>query len=80
MEKIQPVVRHLNEKQDTMIKNQNGESKAAVIDMRRYEQMQESMAMVELIAQGKEALVEGRHRPAKDVFRDLKERAMNRRG
>ena len=63
-----------------MIKNQNGESKAVVIDMRRYEQMQESMAMVELIAQGKEALAEGRHRPAKDVFRDLKNRAMNRRG
>ena len=55
-----------------MIINQNGEVKAAVIDIRRYEQMQESMAMVELIAQGKEALVEGRHCPAKDVFRDLK--------
>ena len=61
-----------------MIITQNGEAKAAVIDIRQYEQMQESMAMLELIAQGKQALTEGKHRPAKDVFRDLKDRAMKR--
>lgn len=72
------VIRQLNEDQGTMIITQNGEAKAAVIDIRQYEQMQESMAMLELIAQGKQALAEGRHRPAKDVFRDLKKQAMKR--
>jgi prevent-host-death family protein len=73
------VIRQLNEEQGTMIITQNGEAKAAMVDIRQYEQMQESMAMLELIAQGKQALAEGKYRPAKDVFQNLKDRAAKRR-
>jgi PHD/YefM family antitoxin component YafN of YafNO toxin-antitoxin module len=55
-----------------MIITQNGEAKAAVIDIKQYEQMQETIAMLELIAQGRQALAEGKYRSAKDVFRELK--------
>jgi prevent-host-death family protein len=47
------IVRNLKETQSPMIITQNGEAKAVVIDINPYEQMQESMAMLELIAQGK---------------------------
>ena len=73
------VIRQLNEEQGTMIITQNGEAKAAMVDIRQYEQMQESMAMLELIAQGKQAFAEGKYHPAKDVFRNLKDRAAKRR-
>lgn len=72
------VVRQLNEEQGTMIITQNGEAKAAIIDIKQYEQLQETMAMLELIAQGKQDLAQGRYRPAKEVFRDLKDRMIKR--
>jgi len=68
------VIRQLNEDHSTMIITQNGEAKAVVVDIKQYEQMQETMAMLELIAQGKNDIAEGKYRPAKDVFRELNER------
>lgn len=68
------IVRNLNETQSPMIITQNGEAKAVVLDIKQYEQMQESMAMLELIAQGKKNLAEGKYRPASKVFRELKDR------
>lgn len=68
------IIRQLNESHSTMIITQNGEAKAVVIDIKQYEQMQETMAMLELIVQGKNDIAEGKYRPAKDVFQELKER------
>ena len=68
------VIRQLNDDQGTMIITQNGEAKAVVIDIQQYEQMQETMAMLELIAQGQKDIAEGKVRPAKDVFADFKAR------
>ncbi|MFZ0614721.1 MAG: type II toxin-antitoxin system Phd/YefM family antitoxin [Desulfobacterales bacterium] len=68
------IVRKLSESQSPMIITQNGEAKAVVMDIRQYEQMTESMAMLELIAQGKKDLAAGKYRPAVDAFRDLKGR------
>lgn len=68
------IVRNLNETQSPMIITQNGEAKAVVIDIKQYEEMQESMAMLELIAQGKKDLSGGKYRPAREVFRELKNR------
>ena len=68
------IVRNLNETQSPMIITQNGEAKAVVIGIKQYEQMQESMAMLELIAQGKKDIAEGNYRPAGKVFGELKDR------
>lgn len=68
------VIRQLNEDQSTMIITQNGEAKAVVIDIKKYEQMQETMAMLEIIAQGKQDIAEGKFHSAKEVFQDLKDR------
>jgi prevent-host-death family protein len=54
------VIRQLNEAHGTMIITQNGEAKVGVIDIKQYEQMQETMAMPELIAQGKNDIAEGK--------------------
>jgi len=68
------IIRQINEDQSTMIITQNGEAKAVVIDIKQYEQMQETMAMLEIIAQGKQDIAEGKFRPAQDVFRGLEAR------
>jgi len=67
-------IRQLNDNQGTMIITQNGEAKAAIIDIREFEQMQETIAMLKLIAKGKKSMAAKRFRPAEDVLRDLESR------
>lgn len=71
---IAKIIRQLNEGQEPMIVTQNGEAKAVVIDIKQYEQMQETLAILQMIAQGDKSLAQGKHRPAKQAFRELKDR------
>ena len=68
------VLRKLNENQGTMIITQNGEAKAALIDIKAYEDLQETLAMLEMIAQGNKSLLEGRYRPAEQILNELEAR------
>ena len=68
------VIRKLNEDQGTMIITQNGEAKAALIDIKAYEDLQETLAMLEMIAQGNKSIAENRYRPAEQVLNELDER------
>jgi len=68
------VFRNLNKNQGTMIITQKGEAKAALMDIKAYEDLQESLAMLEMIAQGKKSLTEGRYRPAEEVLRGFEAR------
>jgi len=67
------VIRKLNENQGTMIITQNGEAKAALIDIKAYEDLQETLAMLEMIARGNRNLTEGRYRPAGEVLQEFEE-------
>ncbi len=71
---IAKIIRQLNEGQEPMIVTQNGEAKAVVIDIKQYEQMQETLAILQMVAQGDKSLDHGEHRPAKEAFRELKDR------
>ena len=68
------VIRKLNESRGTMIVTQNGEAKAALIDIKAYEDLQESLTMLEMIAQGRKSLAEGRYQPAEQVLKEFEER------
>ena len=68
------VIRKLNENQGTMIITQNGEARAALIDIKAYEDLQETLAMLEMIALGNRSLTEGRYRPAEQVLKEFEER------
>ncbi len=68
------VIRKINENQGTMIITQNGEAKAALMDIKAYEDLQETLAMLEMIAIGNKNLSEGRYRPAEQVLREFEAR------
>jgi prevent-host-death family protein len=68
------VLRSLNENQGTMIITQNGEAKAAILDIQAYEELQETLAMLEMVAQGQKSLAEGKYRPADQVLKEFEER------
>lgn len=68
------VIRELNENRSTMIITQNGEARAALMDIKAYEDLQETLALLEMIAQGKKSLSEKRYRLADQVLKEFEER------
>jgi len=68
------IIRRISENQESMVITQKGEAKAVIQDIRKYEQTQESLAMLKILAQSRKSLNEGDVRFATDVFKDLKTR------
>jgi len=68
------IIRNLSENQDALIITQNGEAKAVVQDIKTYEQTQESLAMLKLLALGRKNIDQGKFRPAGKVLRDLQKK------
>ena len=68
------IVRQVSEKQKTMVITQNGEAKAVIQDIRVYEQIQESLALLKILAQGNQSLKEGKIKPVKKAFQDVRKR------
>ena len=66
------VVRSVNENREAIIITQNGEAKAVIQDIASYEQTQETMALLKLLAQGKRSIEEGRSRPFRGALKALR--------
>ena len=54
-----------------MVIAQNGEAKAVVMDVRAYDQMQESLPLLRLLADSSADIEAGRVRDADEVFTDM---------
>ena len=68
------IVRQVSEKQKTMVITQNGEAKAVIQDIRVYEQIQESLSLLKILAQGNQSLKEGKMKPLKKAFQDVRQK------
>ena len=68
------LIRNISTNQNTLIITQNGEAKAVVQDIRIYEQTQESLALLKILAQSTTNLNKGKYKPVAKSFSDLKER------
>ena len=68
------IVRKLNEHQEPLVITQNGEAKAVIQDIESYEQTQETMALLKILALGARQIAEGKVQPARDVIKRLRER------
>ena len=54
---------------------QNGEAKAVIQSLSDYEDLQDSLAMLRIVALGKEAVARGEVKPARKVFADVRKQA-----
>lgn len=72
------IVTTLNETREPLLITQNGEAKLVVMDVRSYEQQEQAIALLQLLAQGQRDIEEGRVMAAADVFADIE--AMDRAG
>ena len=68
------IVRKLNEQREPLVITQNGEAKVVIQDIESYEQTQETMALLKILALGTRQIEEGKVQPAGEVIRRLRER------
>lgn len=68
------VIREVVENQGTVVITLNGEAKAVLQDIREFEKTQETLALLKILAMSKKSLENGKSRPAREAFRDLRER------
>lgn len=73
------IIRDISGRHKTMIITQNGEAKAIVQDIHLYEQMQESLALLKILALSGQSLRDGKTRPAKESFEAIRKRLTEER-
>ena len=66
------VLRELAEGSEPFIITQNGEAKAVLQDIESYEETQETLALLKILAIGRRQIAQGRTKPAEEVFARLK--------
>ena len=72
------IVRTLGDQQEPLIITQNGEAKVVVQDIDSYEQTQETVALLKILALGSRQIEAGQVQPATDVIVRLRERRQTR--
>ena len=68
------LVRNLFANHGTVIITQNGQARAIVQDIETYEQTQESLALLKMLAQSKKNVEAGDYKPLKAAFKGLRSR------
>ena len=68
------IVRKLGEHREPLVITQNGEAKVVLQDIESYEQTQETMALLKILALGMRQIEEGKVLAAEDVIKRLRER------
>jgi len=66
------VLDRLAESREPMLITQNGEAKAVIQDVASYEETQETMALLKILALGNREIEEGKVRPIADAVRRLR--------
>ena len=72
------VLLDLAEKREPMVITQNGEARAVIQDVASFEQTQETLALLKLLAIGNQDIEAGRTRPARAVADRLRKKTTAR--
>ena len=68
------VLDHLNEVREPMLITQNGEARAVLQDVASYQETQETLALLKLLALGQRDVAAGRVKPVAEVVKRMRER------
>lgn len=75
---VSEIVRTLSEQGGRMVITRNGEARAVLQDIHSFEQTQETMAVLKVLALGNRQIEAGHVEPAADVIARLRERTRDR--
>lgn len=73
------IIRDVTKSRTPIIITQNGEATAVLQDIASYEELQESLALLKILALSRKDAEEGRVKPAEQTFADLREEIRLRR-
>ena len=65
------IIKNISESGEPMLITQNGEAKLVLMDVKAYEEYEETLAMLKVLALGKREIERGEFRDADDVLADL---------
>ncbi len=68
------LVREISDEHKTLIITQNGEAKVVVQDLETYEQTQESLALLKMLAQSSKSKKDGNFKTKKQAFDSIRSR------
>jgi len=68
------IIRDISRNRKTVVITHNGAAKVVVQDVESYEQTQESLALLKLLAQSSKSLKKGRTKPAARALADIAKR------
>ena len=66
------IVRNLGKRREPLVITQNGEAKVVIQDIESYEQTQDTMALLKILALGNRQIEEGKVQLAADVIKRLR--------
>ena len=72
------LIRDISTNKETMIITQNGEAKVVVQDIHVYEQTQESLALLKILAQSSASISKGKFKPVRSAFKNIKKKIEER--
>jgi prevent-host-death family protein len=72
------IVRNMSEQREPLVITQNGEAKVVLQDIESYEQSQETMALLKVLALGNRQIEEGKLDPAASVIKRLRQHRSDR--
>lgn len=65
------IAREIAESGEPLLITENGEATLVVMDVRTYEDQQQTLALLKMLAMGKREIEEGRFRDAAELFEEL---------
>ena len=65
------IVRDISESRKPLLITQNGEAKLVVMDVKSYEEQEESFALLKILALGNREIEQDKFRDVEDVFAEL---------
>ncbi len=73
------IIRDINETHGIVVITQNGEAKAVLQDIAEYERIEESLAILKILAISRKDLEAGKVKPVDEAFASVRARIRNRR-
>lgn len=65
------IINTITETREPLLITQNGEAKLVVLDVKTYEEHEQMLALLKILALGQQQIEKGHFRDASDVFADM---------
>lgn len=69
------ILRDMADSHKTVVITQNGKAKAILQDIKEYEKIQESLALLKILAISRKSLIAGKIKPFREAFRGIREKS-----